>query len=443
MNKNYIVSEEQLQRIIENIEPSKTAVKNICDSEKFCKAQGKITFGQLRAIVDSATKKRLFKHVGEGGIKATIRILPWFVPQLFLPGMIAASVRAINKILAPSLTETENYKTFWGKAILKSFKVAEGEINLSDPLSKIFFISDGLLTMMDDKYKVKFAKHIANLAANKPNDEEVPDYFVENELRKWVNDKFLLNPPIPPKISDSDDDDSIDWEKDDEEIKEDKSAKKQFRKDLQTDPDFIKFKKDSVDFGVPNVSVKDDFIKKRRYTRVGKNDDLFEQEEETKDETSITPDFFKNVYNPDDKSIVGAYTIYDETDKMVELLNVKETLTQKGIYMDGAEPYNIKIHKVKLPKSQIEILGPVEGKEGFQYIKIPYWLFKKQSDDLSVKRYPKLKRITFNQFQYKDNEFLKSMSDPKIIEHLVSSNPDEGLTKTWTHSVSRRYNPEG
>lgn len=385
MNKNYIVNENQLQKIIEQIVPSKTAVKNICDSEKFCKAQGKITFGQLRALVDSATKKRIFKHVGEGGIKATIRVLPWFVPQLFLPGMVAASVRAINKILAPSLTETENYKTFWGKAILKSFKVAEGEINLSDPLTKIFFISDGLMTMMDDKYKVKFAKYIADLAAEKPNDEEVPDYFVENELRKWVNDKFLLNPPIPPKISDT------------------------------TDDSF-----DELD-----------------------NENINEQEEEKSNEdTAITPDFYKNVYNPEDKSIVGAYTIYDETDKMVELLNVKEILTNKGFYMDGADPYNIKIHKVKLPKSQIEILGPVEGKEGFQYIKIPYWLFKKQSDDLTVKRYPKLKRITFNQFQYKDNNFLKSMSDPKIIDHLVASNPDDGTTKTWTHSVSRRYKPE-
>ena len=385
MNKNYIVNENQLQKIIEQIVPSKTAVKNICDSEKFCKAQGKITFGQLRALVDSATKKRIFKHVGEGGIKATIRVLPWFVPQLFLPGMVAASVRAINKILAPSLTETENYKTFWGKAILKSFKVAEGEINLSDPLTKIFFISDGLMTMMDDKYKVKFAKYIADLAAEKPNDEEVPDYFVENELRKWVNDKFLLNPPIPPKISDTTDDSFDDWD----------------------------------------------------------NENINEQEEEKSNEdTTITPDFYKNVYNPEDKSIVGAYTIYDETDKMVELLNVKEILTNKGFYMDGADPYNIKIHKVKLPKSQIEILGPVEGKEGFQYIKIPYWLFKKQSDDLTVKRYPKLKRITFNQFQYKDNNFLKSMSDPKIIDHLVASNPDDGTTKTWTHSVSRRYKPE-
>ena len=205
MNKNYIVSESQLERIIEDIEPSKTAVKNICDSEKFCKAQGKITFGQLKSLVENATKKRIFKHIGEGGVKATIRLLPWFIPQLFIAGTIAGAIRAANKILSPSLVETENYKTFWGKAILNSFKIAEGDIHLSDPLSKIFFISDGLMTMLDDRYKVKFAKHISSIANTKPDDEEVPEYFVENELRKWVNDKFLLNPSLPPKTNDSTD----------------------------------------------------------------------------------------------------------------------------------------------------------------------------------------------------------------------------------------------
>ena len=205
MNKNYIVSESQFERIIEDIEPSKTAVKNICDSEKFCKAQGKITFGQLKSLVENATKKRIFKHIGEGGVKATIRLLPWFIPQLFIAGTIAGAIRAANKILSPSLVETENYKTFWGKAILNSFKIAEGDIHLSDPLSKIFFISDGLMTMLDDRYKVKFAKHISSIANIKPDDEEVPEYFVENELRKWVNDKFLLNPSLPPKTNDSTD----------------------------------------------------------------------------------------------------------------------------------------------------------------------------------------------------------------------------------------------
>jgi hypothetical protein len=201
-----IITESQYRLMLEDveIEPSKTAVRNICDSEKFCSAQGKITFGQLKSLVNTAIKNRVLTHVGEGGFKATIRLLPWFLPQLMLPGVIVSSIRAVGKILNPSLTETENYKTFWGKAILKAFKLAEGELGLNDPFSKIFFISDGLMTMLDDKYKVKFARYIAELVNDKPDNEEVPEYFVENELRKWINDKFLLNPPIPPKINDTD-----------------------------------------------------------------------------------------------------------------------------------------------------------------------------------------------------------------------------------------------
>ena len=199
-----IITEEQNQMLnliveIENVKPSKSAVKNICDSEKFCNAQVDITFGQLRALVESTTRKRLFQHVGEGGFKATIRMLPWFIPQLIIAGAIGSAARAINKIIRPTLEETTNYKTWWGKAVMKSFDLIEGDLGISDPLSKIFFISDGLMTMMDNKYKVKFARYIANLASDQPDDEVVPEYFVENELRKWVNDKFLLDPPLPPK----------------------------------------------------------------------------------------------------------------------------------------------------------------------------------------------------------------------------------------------------
>jgi hypothetical protein len=186
-------------KLNEDITPSHTAVKNICDSEKFCSAQGKITFGQLRALVDSATNKRLYKHIGEGGFKATLRLLPWFIPQLAVAGFVASSIRAVNKILKPALAETESYKTWWGKAVLKAFDLTEGELNLNDPLFEIFFISDGLMTMMDDKYKVKFARHIAELASSMQDDQEVPEFFVENELRNWINDKFLLDPPLQPK----------------------------------------------------------------------------------------------------------------------------------------------------------------------------------------------------------------------------------------------------
>lgn len=345
-----IVKENQYFKILEDVEvePSKTAVKNICDSEKFCKAQGKITFGQLKAIVESATKRRIFKHVGEGGIKATIRLLPWFVPQLFVAGTIAGVVRAINKILAPSLVETENYKTFWGKAILQSFRVAEGDINLSDPLSKIFFISDGLMTMLDDKYKVKFAKHIANIASEKPDDEEVPEYFVENELRRWLNDKFLLNPPLSSRIN--------------------------------------------------------------------------EQEEELVD---TTPDFNKLVYLPEEKAMIGAYMITKDLPNMIEVLNIKEFLDNSGLFMDGAESYNIYIHFSKLPKSQIEILGPVEGKEGFVYIKIPYWLYKKNVEGLGIKRSLVKKRLSIARSQVY-GDYLKLINDPNVERYFYVVDTDEG-----------------
>jgi len=197
---NILITNAQYSLIFEQIiEPSDLAIKNICNQEKFCEAQGKITFGQLKVIVETALKKRLIKNVGEGGFKAVIRLLPWFVPQAILAGVAGSTVRAMNKILRPALSETQSYKTWWGKAIMKSFDIAEGELNLSDPFSKIFFISDGLFTMMDDKYKVKFARYVANIVDSKPDDEEVRDFFVENELRKWINDKFLLNPKLPSK----------------------------------------------------------------------------------------------------------------------------------------------------------------------------------------------------------------------------------------------------
>jgi hypothetical protein len=53
---------------------------------------------------------------------------------------------------------------------------------------------------------------------------------------------------------------------------EDKSAKSQFKKDLQKDSDFKKFKEKDNEFGVPNVSQSDPFIKKDRYKRVGKEE---------------------------------------------------------------------------------------------------------------------------------------------------------------------------
>ena len=201
---------ESFVTLKEDIEPSSKAVKNICDSKKFCKAQGKITFGQLRELVENAKSDRLFLHIGEGGYKATLRLLPWFFPQLAIAGFTGSLIRAFNKVFRPTLEETTGYKTWWGKTIMKIFNLVEGELGTTDPLSRIFFISDGLLTMLDDKLKVKFARYIEDIASEKPDDEEVPEFFVENELRHWLNEKFLLDPPLSPKNQTIEDKETLD-----------------------------------------------------------------------------------------------------------------------------------------------------------------------------------------------------------------------------------------
>ena len=188
------------------VAPSKEVTNNICKVKGFCKAQGPITFGQLRELVKAASSKRLKSDMGRGTFRELWRIVPFFIPQVLLAAVGAELARVINKIISPALKEAGSYKSWWGQVVMKTMNVAEGTAfpNMvlgDDPLTKVFFISDGLLHMISDKYKLKFAKYVADVAASKPDDEPVPDWFVENLLRDYLNQKFLLDPPLPVKVS--------------------------------------------------------------------------------------------------------------------------------------------------------------------------------------------------------------------------------------------------
>ena len=55
------------------------------------------------------------------------------------------------------------------------------------------------------------------------------------------------------------------------------SAKDQFAKDIKNDPDFIEYKKNAkfdkyYTFGTPNVSIEDPFIKKNKFSRIGREE---------------------------------------------------------------------------------------------------------------------------------------------------------------------------
>ena len=87
MENNTYITKKNLYNLINEVEitPSKVAMDNVCSTKKICDEQGKITFGQLRELVESGKIRRIATHVGEGGYKALLRLVPWFFPQLALP----------------------------------------------------------------------------------------------------------------------------------------------------------------------------------------------------------------------------------------------------------------------------------------------------------------------------------------------------------------------
>ena len=195
---NLDIGRVELGNII--INPSESVIKNINDSEKFLKDQGSITFEELELLIKKSKNKRLLQHISEGTYKATLRLIPLFIPKIAIFGFTGSIIRASNKIFRPTLEDTRSYKKWWGKITIKLFNIVEGELNINDPLFRVFFISDGLMTMINNQDRIKFARHLLNVLKLETKDKKVPDFYVENELRNWVNKKYLLDPPLPPKI---------------------------------------------------------------------------------------------------------------------------------------------------------------------------------------------------------------------------------------------------
>lgn len=160
-------------------------------------------------------------------------------------------------------------------------------------------------------------------------------------------------------------------------------------------------------------------------------------------EQDVNPsyDFNKTTYIPEDKSIVGAYMITGEDDNSIQILNIKEMIRENSIFMDNAQPYYLNVQEFNLPKSQATILGDVEGMEGFNYIKIPYFLYKKMIDQLEIVRLKGKKRVKVSYPQSRDNRFLKKLNNPDVLKYISITNPDKSGMDNLLYAA-RRYNPE-
>ena len=147
--------------------------------------------------------------------------------------------------------------------------------------------------------------------------------------------------------------------------------------------------------------------------------------------SEIARDFNKSTYSPEDKSIIAAYMITSENDKSIEILNIKET-ERRGVFLDNAIGYDITIHRVTLNKTQVEVLEDVPGMQGFKYIKIPYYLYKSNLNDLEVKRFKGgfdgekyKKRLNVPAVKTMDPSFISEFKDPNVVNYIKVTNPDE------------------
>jgi hypothetical protein len=155
-----------------------------------------------------------------------------------------------------------------------------------------------------------------------------------------------------------------------------------------------------------------------------------EQEEEevmSGDTEDMNFDFFKGEYEPDSKSYVGAYLVGEETPKQLAVYNIIERPDRDSFYMSGHVPYSISLKKSMLPVSQIEVLGDVPGKEGFKFIRMPYWFFKKNQNDLKISRLNEKKSLYMKGYDRKE-ENMDKLFDPmfeKYFEAIVYDDIDQ------------------
>lgn len=161
-------------------------------------------FGMLLALFKDAQVAKRRTDLKVGVVKALHRIIPMalapFFPIAAILGMILGSTRAFNKILAPILQDSsDTYEGFLKQLIDRSMKVAEGEIPVKDRFTRAFVVSDKLVTAIRPEILQNFANFLSNKMSLEDPGKEVPENYIENELKDYLNRNFQVNPPIPLK----------------------------------------------------------------------------------------------------------------------------------------------------------------------------------------------------------------------------------------------------
>jgi hypothetical protein len=163
-------------------------------------------FGILKAIfldaIDAKKKTKLKK-----GILSTLpTIIPLsltpFFPILAIVGTIFGSSRLAHTIfdtIFEYLNPQSKYTDFLKKTIDTYMMLPEGDVPLKDRFSRAFVVSDRLIEALKPEVVDAFTSFISERINKEDDDKVVPDHYIENELKTYLNNNFDINPEIPLK----------------------------------------------------------------------------------------------------------------------------------------------------------------------------------------------------------------------------------------------------
>ena len=117
-------------------------------------------------------------------------------------GLLFGSTRLFNRITKPifqNMDPDSKYVDFLKSFVQVAAKVPEGEIELKDRFTRAFVVEDRLIDALKPEVVDAFASHLSKKMEAEPDNNSVPDHYIENELKKYLNDNFDVTPEIPLK----------------------------------------------------------------------------------------------------------------------------------------------------------------------------------------------------------------------------------------------------
>lgn len=162
-----------------------------------------VKFGMLKALYQDAIEYKKNREYKKGFAKFAMRVIPLAIAPIFFPvwllSQILGTTRAVNKIIVPTLNmEPKTYDSFLKNLVTKTMNLAEGDIKPflgNDWYYDVFYVHDGLTKMVKQVYIYEFTLYISEEIQKKGDNVVVPHFWLDNEFRKWLNEKFDIDLP--------------------------------------------------------------------------------------------------------------------------------------------------------------------------------------------------------------------------------------------------------